>query len=84
MAEVLPLQEGMPTGERIVVPDCVEALRRWLETAESGEIGGVVVVASMFDGCAMRGLDGMVGGYTMLGAAHTAIAELEDVVRGMG
>jgi hypothetical protein len=73
---------GGPVGVPEPNDTCIEAIRKLLEMAESGEVVGIAVAALDKDGCGRWELAGRVGGYSMLGALEIARAELVDVNRG--
>lgn len=61
----------------------IEALEEVLEKARAGEICGVVLCALYADRSASYQINGMVGGYSLLGAVDIAKAELSDEIRGI-
>lgn len=70
---------GAPTCERAPNAACVATLTEWLERAKSGEIVGVALAAQHFDGYGSYSVAGVVGGYSVLGAAEHAKAILMQV-----
>lgn len=73
---------GGPTGVREVNEDLVEALRRALEAAESGEYVGGAMCFLVFDTAVQMEMAGKVGGYSLLGGINVLRDDLSDIVRG--
>ena len=67
MPEVLSLHGG-PTYQRQPNETCIAELRKLLAKAEAGEVIGVCVAETYFDGCASFLFAGQVGGFSTLGA----------------
>lgn len=73
--KVVPLRDGMMTGERLPNPDCVAELERLLEMARSGEIVGFHGAIAYYDAAAGRSWGGIFT-YQSLGALAVMSAQL--------
>lgn len=60
---------------------CVAKLRELLERAEAGDLTGVVCASLHSDGTASYTIAGMIGPYSMLGAADMARTELIELMK---
>ncbi|RDC59780.1 hypothetical protein HME9302_00975 [Alteripontixanthobacter maritimus] len=60
---------------------CVAKLKELLERAEAGEITGIVCASLHSDKLASYSIAGMVGPYSLLGAADMAQSELLDLMK---
>jgi len=65
---------GFATGEPIVVPSLIEKIERLLERAKAGDVIGIAVACAYKDGCSSCDVEGIVNGFSTLGAV-TALQE---------
>ena len=71
MSEVISLRGGL-TGEPVVREDVIEALEAALERARAGEVVGIALVELWKDGLGSWSCNGLIGGYSMIGACEMA------------
>lgn len=82
MSKIVSLAGDPLPDNREPQQQLVAYLREVLEKAESGEIQGVALVHLDYDRTANWAVAGLIGGYTLLGAATALHSFLADDVRG--
>ncbi len=81
MSEVVSLRGGPVAATREVRQSVVDALTEALERAHAGDLQAIGLAWMDADNCAGYQTCGLLGGYSIVGAAHIVLCQLTEAAR---